>query len=67
MSGGWLEQHFCPHCGSVVFMTAEALKNGISVSVGCMEDPDFPPPQMLHWPQRKHRWLCLENVPEAGS
>lgn len=65
-SGGWLEQHFCADCGSVIFMTAEVLKDAISLSVGCLEDPDFPPPQMLHWPQRRHQWLCLEGIPEAG-
>lgn len=66
-SGQWLEQTFCPHCGSVVFMRAEALKDALSVSAGCLEDPDFPPPQRLHWPERKHRWLCLEEVPGDTS
>jgi hypothetical protein len=66
-SGQWLEQTFCTACGSVVFMRAEALKDALSVSVGCLEDRDFPAPQMLHWPDRKHRWLCLEGMPDAGS
>ncbi|MCR4264775.1 GFA family protein [Nitratireductor sp. ZSWI3] len=64
-SGGWMEQHFCPVCGSIVFMTAEVLKDAISLSAGCLEDPDFPPPQMLHWPERRHRWLCMEGI--AGA
>ena len=58
-SGKWLEQDFCARCGTVVLMRAEALVGAISVSVGCMEDPGFPPPQMLHWTARKHRWLQL--------
>jgi hypothetical protein len=66
-SGQWLEQTFCIACGTVVFMRAEALKDALSVSVGCLEDRDFPAPQMLHWPDRKHRWLYLEDVPDAGS
>jgi hypothetical protein len=66
-SGAWLEQHFCVECGSVVFMRAEALKNAISLSVGCFEDSEFQPPQMLHWPDRRHRWLCLEGILEASS
>ncbi|HLU03869.1 MAG TPA: GFA family protein [Advenella sp.] len=65
-SGGWLEQHFCTTCGSVVFMTAQGLKDAISLSVGCLEEPGFPAPQMLHWPQRRHQWLCLDGIPEAG-
>jgi hypothetical protein len=64
-SGQWLEQTFCTTCGSVVFMRAEGLKNALSVSVGCLDDQEFPPPEVLHWPHRKHRWLCLETVPEA--
>lgn len=66
-SGQWLEQAFCTVCGSVVLMRAEALKDALSVSVGCLEDRDFPAPQMLHWPDRKHRWLCLEGVPDAST
>ncbi|WP_048649178.1 GFA family protein [Nitratireductor soli] len=66
-SGAWLDQHFCVECGTVVFMSAEALKDAISVSVGCFEDPDFPPPQRLHWPEQRHRWLELEAFPEAHS
>lgn len=65
-SGQWLEQSFCVACGTVVFMRAEALKDALSVSVGCLEDQDFPVPQALHWPDRKHRWLCLAGLPEAG-
>lgn len=64
-SGQWLEQTFCTVCGSIVFMRAEGLKGALSVSVGCLEDPEFPEPQKLHWPERKHRWLCLETVSAA--
>lgn len=62
-SGQWLEQTFCTQCGSVVFMRAEALVDALSVSVGCLEDPEFPAPAKLHWPERQHKWLCLEAVP----
>lgn len=33
--------------------------------VGCLEDRDFSAPQVLHWPRRKHGWLCLEPIPET--
>lgn len=65
-SGQWLEQEFCTTCGSVVLMRAEALKEAISVSAGCLEDRDFPPPQLLHWAERKHRWLCLPGIDAAA-
>ncbi|HKU96077.1 MAG TPA: GFA family protein [Vineibacter sp.] len=64
-SGRWLEQTFCPSCGSIIFMRAEVLKEALSVSAGCLEDQAFPPPRTLHWPDRKHHWLCLDGVPEA--
>lgn len=64
-SGQWLEQEFCTRCGSVVLMRAEALKEAISVSAGCLEDRDFAAPQLLHWAERKHRWLCLQDIAES--
>lgn len=66
-SGQWLEQTFCVTCGSVVFMRAEALTAALSVSAGCLEDREFPAPVMLHWPNSKHKWLCLEGVREVDS
>ncbi|MER8579747.1 GFA family protein [Mesorhizobium sp. M1423] len=65
-SGQWLEQTFCTICGSVVFMRAEGLGDALSVSVGCLEDPHFPAPATLHWPDRKHKWLCLEGLPKVA-
>ena len=65
-SGQWLEQTFCTTCGSLVYMRAEGLKDALSVSAGCLEDPEYPAPQMLHWAQRKHRWLALPGV-EGGQ
>jgi hypothetical protein len=65
-SAGWLEQTFCTACGSIVFMRAEALRDALSVSVGCLEDQDFPPPETLHWSDRQHRWLSLDGLHAAG-
>jgi hypothetical protein len=65
-SGQWLEQTFCTTCGSLVYMRAEGLKGALSVSAGCLEDPAYSAPQMLHWAQRKHRWLALPGV-EGGQ
>jgi hypothetical protein len=65
-SGGWLEQAFCPTCGTVVWMTAEALTDAISVSAGCFRDPDFPPPVAAHWSARRPAWLSLPDVSDAS-
>jgi hypothetical protein len=58
-AGRWTEQVFCPACGGLVFMRAEALTGAISVSVGSFADPAFPPPAAIH--NRSHRpdWYCL--------
>ncbi|WP_309092593.1 GFA family protein [Phenylobacterium sp.] len=65
-SGGWLEQAFCPTCGTVVWMTAQALTAAISVSVGCFRDPAFPPPVAAHWTVRRPPWLRLAGVADAS-
>ena len=64
-AGRWLEQAFCPVCGTVVWMTAEALADALSLSVGSFRDPDFPPPVAAHWASRRPPWLCLAGVADA--
>lgn len=65
-AGRWNEQLFCPGCGGLVFMRAEALTGAISVSVGSFADPAFPPPVAIH--NRAHRpdWYCLADDVAAG-
>lgn len=65
-SGAWLEQAFCPTCGAVVWMTAEALIGAVSVSAGCFRDPAFPGPAAAHWSSRRPPWLSLADVRDAG-
>ena len=47
-SGRWLDQFFCPVCGVILYMTAEAMPGAISVSVGCFGDPSFAAPATVH-------------------
>lgn len=65
-AGRWNEQVFCPGCGGLVFMRAEALTDAISVSVGSFADPAFPPPASVH--NRSHRpgWYCLSEDVAGG-
>lgn len=58
-AGRWVEQRFCPHCGTLVYMTAEALPDGAVVSAGCFADPTFAAPARLHRAGRRHVWLDL--------
>lgn len=60
-AGRWVEQTFCPTCGTLVFMTGEGLSNAIVVSVGCFNDPQFERPAALHRTARRHGWYEVEE------
>lgn len=61
-SGQWVDQIFCPECGTLVYMEAEGLNDAISVSVGCFEEPDFPSPTAFHRTSRRHQWYMLTEA-----
>jgi hypothetical protein len=51
---------FCPLCGSTVFHTEEAVGGGsVSVAVGALADPEFPPPRVSVYDRRRHPWVSL--------
>lgn len=50
---------FCPVCGSTVFHTEEGNERSVSVAVGALADPTFPPPQDSVYNSRKHAWVQL--------
>lgn len=64
--GRWIDQHFCPGCGTLVYMSAEALTGAISVSMGCFVERDFPPPVAIHNLHRAPQWLDLEAFAPAA-
>ncbi|OHV76089.1 GFA family protein [Rhizobium sp. LCM 4573] len=61
-AGRWMDQIFCPACGSLVYMEAEAIPDELAVSVGCFSDSKFPPPAALFWARRKHDWYGLHEA-----
>lgn len=62
-SGRWIDNHFCPVCGTTVFFHFESGPRFVGVAVGCFADPDFPPPRRIYWSSRRHRWLvCPAGV-----
>jgi hypothetical protein len=65
-AGRWIDQHFCPDCATLLYMTAEALPGAISVSMGCLVERDFPPPAAIHNLHRAAPWLALEAFAPAG-
>ena len=64
--GRWIDQHFCPGCGTLLYMSAEALPGAISVSMGCFVERDFPPPAAIHNLHRAAPWLDLEAFAPAA-
>lgn len=56
-SGRFIDNVFCPICGTGVMFRAEGLPGAVGVSVGCFADPDFAKPSKLYWASRRHRWL----------
>ena len=69
-SGGAVTLHFCPDCGSSIFWLLNDLKpDWICIGVGMFSDPDFPPPTVSVWENRKHSWVstpaasCFDEQP----
>lgn len=56
-AGRWLENHFCPSCGSMVFWYAEFDPDSIGISVGNFADPAFGPPEYAVWCDSRHPWV----------
>lgn len=66
-AGRWVDQTFCPKCGTLVYMEAEALTDAVMISAGCFADPDFPPPAAVFWASRRHNWYDLtEGIETFG-
>lgn len=63
-AGRWVEQIFCPVCGTQLYMEAEVISDGLVVSAGCFEQADVGPPAALSNAGRRPDWLTLgEAIP----
>jgi len=63
-SGGFATFHFCPVCGSTVYWEPSGMPEFISVAVGAFADPNFPPPRVSVYEERKHQWaLAAGELP----
>ncbi len=56
-AGRWVDNHFCPRCGSTVFSIAELDPELVCVSIGSFADPSFPAPQYSVWERYRHHWV----------
>lgn len=57
--GGTATFHFCPTCGASVYYEIEAMPDMIAVAVGNFADPNFPPPKISVYENRKHNWVSV--------
>ena len=58
-SGFEIRFHFCPNCGSSVFLEGDRSPTTCGIAVGCFADPDFPVPTSSGWEESMHPWLGL--------
>src|SRR5262249_8140308 len=47
--GRWLDCHFCPICGSMIYWHAEFDAQSVGIAIGNFTDPDFGAPQYAVW------------------
>ena len=63
-SGRTVTFHFCPTCGSSMFMENELLPDHIGICIGTFADPSFPLPAFSVWEEYRHSWVW---VPEEAK
>lgn len=69
-SGRWVEDHFCPTCGTTVFFHAEGMPGEIGVPVGAFAEEDGTAhdsalaPQRVYWASRRRDWVLLPDGAE---
>src|SRR5919108_6331865 len=69
--GRWVDNYFCPVCGSTVYWYAEAAPDEIGISAGNFADPTFPAPTAVVWDSCRHPWVKLpaewDTDPKQGG
>ncbi|EYR80217.1 MULTISPECIES: GFA family protein [unclassified Shinella] len=60
-TGRWMDQVFCPNCGTLIYMEAEVIEDKRVISIGCFGEPDFPRPASIFWSRRRHDWYQLDE------
>jgi hypothetical protein len=48
--------NFCPVCASTVYWELEGPTCFVAIAVGAFADPNFPPPQISVYEERRHAW-----------
>lgn len=53
--------HFCPECGATVYWEIPTLEQFWAIAVGAFANPDFPPPTLAVYEDRRHSWTQDPN------
>jgi hypothetical protein len=62
--GGRATFSFCPTCGSTVYYQIDDMPHVIAVTLGSFADPNFPPPRVSVYEERKHPWVSTPDSAE---
>jgi len=60
-SGGKVEIHFCPECGSSVFWYAELYADMVGIAFGMFADPSMRWPTLSVWETTRHPWVTFAH------
>lgn len=63
-SGTVASFRFCPVCGGTVAYASPDLPGLIAIAVGAFADPDFPPPTISVYGDRRHPWVTVTGTVE---
>ena len=58
-TGRWLRMQFCPQCGTTVTHTVQIRPGLRAISVGTLDDPEWPRIQRHIWVQSKRSWVSI--------
>ncbi|MBY5990978.1 GFA family protein [Ferrimonas balearica] len=73
-SGQSVVSHFCPNCGSTLFVETQMFQGMLGIPVGGFNEPDFPEPTLSVWNRSKYHWVefpahwhrMATQTPESG-
>ncbi len=67
-SGNTMKRHFCPKCGTPVFVESSGRPTTITVRVGTLDDPSAVKPTSPIWTRAAPPWACFdETLPKVEA
>lgn len=58
-----VERHFCPDCGSQIYVYTDLFPNGIGLNAPGFEEERLATPTFISYSRSKYSWVCFpENI-----